>query len=64
MSDPLKPSMSLLAKVGSIIVHVEEAMGSKQHRFDVMALQHGIEDAEVKSWLEQMRKLALVPEKR
>ena len=64
MTDPLKPSMSLLAKLGSIVVHVEEAMSSKQHKFDILALQQGIVDPEVVAWLGEMRKLALIPEKR
>lgn len=64
MTDPLKPGMSLLAKLGSIVVHVEEAMSSKGHKFDIAALQQGISDPEVTMWLAEMRKLALIPEKR
>lgn len=59
-----KPSLGLLCKIGSIIVHVEEAMSDKQHKFDVVAMQALLRDVEVQSWLVEMRKQGLVPEKR
>ena len=62
--DPLKPLPSLLAKLGSIAVHVEEFLSSDGHVFDRAALDRLLEDAEVRNWLSQMEKFALVPKKR
>lgn len=55
MSDPLKPSVALLSKLGSIVVHIEELHSSKGHHFDRIALDGLINDAEVREWLEQMK---------
>ena len=62
--DVLKPSASLLAKLGSILVHSEELISKKGHFFDFAALQQVIEDREVKEWRRGMDKLALLPVKR
>ena len=64
MTDPLKPSVTLLMKLGSIIVHAEEGLSSKGHQFDVLALQSLLRDADVKVWLKAMDKIALIPKKR
>lgn len=64
MSDPFKPSVALLVKLGSIAVHVEEMMAPMGHRFDKVALQTLLEDAEVIEWRKQMDKLAMLPVKR
>lgn len=64
MSDPLQPSSSLLVKLGSIVVHAEELTSPDGHEFDVAALQGLYQDPEVKEWLEQMDKMALLPKKR
>ena len=53
-SDPLKPSLSLLCKLGSIAVHVEEAMSDKRHRLDVEAIRGLLQDDEVKQWIKEM----------
>lgn len=64
MSDPLKPGLSLLCKLGSIAVHVEEAMSSKGHNFDVYAMKVLLNDPDVREWLSEMTKQAFVTVKR
>lgn len=61
---PLKPSASLLIKLGSIIVHQEEMMSSKGHYFDKAALDNVRNDPEVVEWIKQMNTLAFLPVKR
>lgn len=63
-SNPLKPTPTLLVKLGSIAVHVEEMLSPKGHHFDKAVLDSLLSDPEVKAWLEQMDKLALIPRKR
>lgn len=64
MADVFKPSAALLCKLGSIIVHAEEAASSDGHLFDRIALQSLMRDPEVIEWLRGMRANALLPEKR
>jgi len=54
MVDPLKPSISLLCKLGSIAVHVEELLSPKGHAHDKAALETLLEDNEVKTWIKNM----------
>jgi hypothetical protein len=61
--DCLKPKPSVLAKIGSIIVHIEEII-DHGHAFDVIAMQGLLKDSEIQEWLGEMRKFALIPEKR
>lgn len=63
-ADPLKPSVALLAKLGSIAGHTEEMMGPGGHAFDRAALDSLLEDPEVRAWLSGMRAMALIPEPR
>jgi len=63
-NNPLEPDTSLLVKLGSIAVHIEEAMSAKGHHFDLVALRQLVSDPEVKAWLREMDKMALVPRKR
>lgn len=64
MTEALKPSATVLAKLGSIAVHAEEMLSPLGHGFDKIALQSVLADPEVVEWLDGMRKLALLPEKR
>lgn len=64
MSDPFKPSISLLVKLGSIAVHVEELLSTKGHDFDKRALDSLLTDPEVWEWRQQMDKMAMLPLKR
>jgi hypothetical protein len=54
MADELKPGLSLLVKLGSIAVHVEEMLGTTGHTFDRYALKTLLDDAEVKQWIKDM----------
>lgn len=63
-SDPLAPSAELLVKLGSLIVHADEAMTPGGHSFDVEAFRGLLQDPEVVAWLEAMQALALLPVKR
>jgi hypothetical protein len=59
-----KPSMALLAKLGSIIVHVEEANSVGGHFFDWIAITSLLNDGEVKDFVSALRKQGFVPRKR
>ena len=58
------PSLSVAVKLGSIAVHVEEMLSPTRHRYDVSALSTILEDAELRAWLDEMGKLALLEEVR
>lgn len=64
MSDPLKPSVALLAKIGSILVHVEEDASPNGHPFDLVATHALLRDPEVQAWLDGMRGATFLPLKR
>lgn len=65
MKNPtLNPAMSLLTKLGSIVVHTEEMLSSDEHAFDRSATLSLIEDPEVREWLTSMDSLALLPVRR
>lgn len=70
MTDPFKPSPSLLVKLGSIAVHDDEMneyhFDPRQHGFvhDRAALETLLTDAEVIEWRKQMSKMGMVPVKR
>lgn len=52
--DPLKPSRTLLCKLGSIVVHYDESVSAKGHFFDVEVLRSLLADPEVKQWIKDM----------
>jgi len=62
MSHHLKPSIGLLSKLGSIVMHADELISSDGHHFDRSELETRLADPEVKNWLEAMG--PLVPAKR
>lgn len=64
MSDPLKPSASLLIKLGSLVVHYEEMLSNKGHDFDKHAINTLNDDEEVRAWFAAMNKMAFLPVKR
>jgi hypothetical protein len=64
MADPLKPSMGLLSKLGSLVIHAEELAGPGGHQFDSVSFNVTLGDPEVVEWMDQMRKMALLPVKR
>lgn len=63
MNDPLKPSVTTLVKIGSLLVHYQEARDTG-HAFDAIACRQLENDPEVKEWLKSMTDLALLPVKR
>ena len=60
--DPLKPGLSLLCKLGSVVVHTEEMLSSKRHSFDLIAIETVLKDKEVREWMTAMG--AYLPAKR
>jgi hypothetical protein len=52
--DPLKPSVSLLSKLGSIVVHADEATSAGRHEFDIVAIKSLLDNPEVKEWITAM----------
>lgn len=62
--DPLKPNATVLIKLGSIAVHVDEMLSAKGHDFDRHALDTVLYDAEITEWLKAMDKLSFLPLKR
>jgi hypothetical protein len=60
----LKPSLSLLVKLGSIAVHADELLSLEAHEFDRIALEQLVNDTEVRQWVASMERLALLPVKR
>jgi hypothetical protein len=54
MSDPLKPGLSLLCKLGSIAVHAQELFEPKGHVFDREAMLSVLGDVEVQQWIKDM----------
>jgi hypothetical protein len=60
----MNPSLTLLVKLGSIAVHVEEMLSPEGHAFDRAALQSLLDDVEVKAWLTEMDAMAFLPKKR
>lgn len=61
---PFDPSVSLLCKLGSIAVHVDEILSTDGHVYDRITLQQLIADKEIMEWLKAMDKLAMLPKKR
>lgn len=64
MSDPLNPTASLLSKLASLAVHVEELQSPSGTPDDAAAIRSLLADAEINEWISEMRKMALIPVKR
>jgi hypothetical protein len=64
MDDPFRPSTVLLCKLGSALVHAQEASEPGAHPFDVSAFKQLSSDSEVVEWLGKMDALGLMPKKR
>jgi hypothetical protein len=64
MADPLLPSPTLLALLGSAIVHADEALGPTGHPADVASFRTMLEHPEVRAWLYAMSLYAMLPVKR
>jgi len=63
-TDPLKPSLALLVKLGSIAVHVDEMLKPGGHEVDRIAIGALLRDAEVKAWMKSMDDMAMLPKQR
>lgn len=59
--DIMAPGAALLCKLGSIVVHAEEAVSPMGHPLDVLVLKGLLNDPDVKRWLGEMHRQALVP---
>lgn len=64
MSDPLTPSVSLLANLASIVVHVSEYDSDDGREIDLKAATTLAGDGEVLAWVSLMVEAALAPQKR
>lgn len=62
--DTFAPPIQLIAKVGSILVHVDEALSDDGHHFDWAAIRSMLADREVQRWIVGLQSHALVPVKR
>lgn len=62
MHNPEQPSLSLLVKLGSIVVHTDEMMTPRRHAFDVITVRSLLSDPEVQEWIVAMG--PLLPVKR
>jgi hypothetical protein len=60
----MNPSVSLLCKLGSIAVHVEELLSADGHEFDRIELDALLRDPEVLEWMKAMDAAAMLPKKR
>lgn len=60
----LSLAISVIVKLGSIAVHAEEMLSAKGHEFDISVLESLLNDPEIKEWIGEMNKLALLPVKR
>lgn len=62
--DTLKPPVTVLMKLGSLAVHVEELLSPDGHEFDKAVIDALLQDEELKIWLEEMDEMAFLPKKR
>jgi len=53
-ADPLQPSLTLLCKIGSIVVHAEEFLSPSGHSLDLEALKTLFREEDVKQWIKDM----------
>lgn len=60
----LTPSPAVVVKLGSAIVHFEEWLSPGGHAFDLTALKSILADEEIRTWLNEMSTLGLLPVKR
>jgi hypothetical protein len=64
MMNSLNPPLTVLIKLGSLAVHVEEFFSPDGHDFDRTAIHMLLQDPELVAWREQMDKMAFLPKKR
>lgn len=61
---PFSPTKSLLVKLGSIIIHLQEYQSPRGHPYDLETANSLLNDDEVKRWLGLMNGMGLLPVKR
>jgi hypothetical protein len=59
-----RPSLSLVVKLGSLVVHAQEFMEPGGHPFDKTTFETEIQDPEVKAWIDKATKMGFLPQKR
>lgn len=64
MLNVMAPQVSLLCKIGSILVHFDEWCGDDGRNIDLQTARGLMADREVQEWLTGMDKLAMLPVKR
>jgi hypothetical protein len=62
--NPLQPSASLLCKIGSVIVHFDEAASPDGRHLDMDVARRLLADPDVSEWIAAMNSMALLPVKR
>lgn len=65
MAEPIdvsRPSLKLLMKLGSAIVHADEFLSGGGHPYDEILFRQLVADPEVEAWIKEMG--ALLPLKR
>lgn len=63
-NDPFKPSLTLLIKLGSMIVHYQEFLSPTGHPIDKQEAENLAGQPDVQEWFAQMNKQAFLPLKR
>lgn len=64
MIDTYAPPIALLVKLGSIVVHADEAVSDGSHQFDTAAIKSLVSDREVQAWLASMDAASFLPVRR
>jgi hypothetical protein len=62
--DVLKPSLPVLITLGSIAVHAEELLSPDGRNIDKGVILQLLQNAELKEWIKEMNKMAMLPVKR
>lgn len=63
-TDPLKPSADVLVRLGSALVHAEEAISPNGRPVDYSEFAKLMADPLVVEWIKGMNSMALLPVKR
>jgi hypothetical protein len=64
LDEALNPPTTLLIKLGSLIVHLQEWSSPGAHDFDKVSIDTLLSDPEVVAWLETMDRAAFLPKRR
>jgi len=59
--DPRKPSLEVLMKLGSAIVHAKEALSPDSRPVDKHEFDQMLKDPDVAEWMDDMNNMALLP---